>query len=109
MPTGPLLPGTLTQVRCGGAGAYGPVVLTRLMGECRSAPGAGIYGLAVALISLAAAVLASALARLAGIPRESAAVIFVVVPPAVAVGAATAGGHLLDRLRVRQHEVLRRH
>jgi hypothetical protein len=79
------------------------------MGERLSAPGAGVYGLVAGLISLAAAVLASALARLAGIPRESAAVVFVVVLAAVAIGAAKAGGPLLDRLRDRQHEVLRRH
>lgn len=101
-------PSRAEMVVTGVPGEYGPVVLTRLMGECRSAPGAGVYGLAVALISLAVAVSASALARLAGMPREPTAVVFIVVLVAVAIGAATADGPLLDRVRGRQHEALRR-
>lgn len=92
-----------------GVSAYGPVVLTRLISERPSVSEADIYGLAAALVSLAAAVLASALARLAGMSRESAAVIFVVVLAAIAIGAAIAGAAFLDRLRGRRREMLRRY
>ncbi len=83
-------------------------VLTRSTAGRWGARGANIYGVVAALISLAAAVLASALARLVGVRRELTAIVFVVVLTAVAMGAATVGGPLLDRLQGRRHEVQRR-